>query len=262
MKYNKLTLLKELSRKNWFKKCLWKCDCWNEKEAYYHNVKHWKTKDCWCWFIKSRIPVYTNNKFWDFELLDKYIKLYKKHDCWFVKTKCIKCWDIKDYKWWYFNRKEEYRCNKCSRIGKHWMATIKKGRHRLYSIRIWIQWRCNRPKDTAYPKYWWIWIKCCWNSFVEFKNDMQESYLEHCKLYWEKETTIDRIDNDWSYCKENCRWASNIEQQRNRSNNVYIWNELLISFCERYSLPYNKIRYLYNKWYDKSDILRKYNINI
>ena len=46
--------------------------------------------------------------------------------------------------------------------------------------------------------------------------DMSKSYKE-----W---LTLDRIDVKWSYCKENCRWATMKEQQRNRGNNVrYKW---------------------------------------
>ncbi len=34
--------------------------------------------------------------------------------------------------------------------------------------------------------------------------------------------SIDRIDNDWNYCKDNCRWIKLIEQQDNKQNTVYL----------------------------------------
>lgn len=76
--------------------------------------------------------------------------------------------------------------------------------------------RCNNPNNSRYKTHGSRGIKIEWNNFIEFKNDMYESYLEHVKKFGRgHNTTIDRINNDGNYSKSNCRWATNKEQVRN-----------------------------------------------
>ena len=56
---------------------------------------------------------------------------------------------------------------------------------------------------------------------------MYESYLEHCNQYWERQTTIDRIDVDWDYCKENCKRSTFDEQNHNKRNLKSYKNSLI-----------------------------------
>ena len=78
--------------------------------------------------------------------------------------------------------------------------------------------RCENPKVDSYKYYGGRWIKFMRRNFNQFYDDMYESYLKHCKEYWEKDTLIDRIDSDKNYCKDNCRWATKKEQSWNRRN--------------------------------------------
>src|SRR5581483_1177284 len=82
--------------------------------------------------------------------------------------------------------------------------------------------RCNDPKSIGYRIYGARGIKCEWKDFMEFKNDMYDSYLEHAEEYGAKDTTLDRINNDGNYSKENCRWATHAVQNRNTRMNHMI----------------------------------------
>ena len=82
--------------------------------------------------------------------------------------------------------------------------------------------RCENESSSAYKWYGGRGIKCLWKNYSDFKKDMYDSYCAHVNEYGEVETTIDRIDPDKDYCKDNCRWATNMEQQNNRRNTRYI----------------------------------------
>lgn len=104
-------------------------------------------------------------------------------------------------------------------------------KHGMRNTRFWKIWtdmkqRCSNPNDSHYKYYGGRGITFCdeWNDFINFKNDMYDSYLEHCEKYGEKDTTIDRIDVNGNYCKENCKWESIKNQNNNRSNNVIVYD--------------------------------------
>ena len=103
----------------------------------------------------------------------------------------------------------------------------------FYNRFITLKARCNNPKSPKWKDYGGRGIKCLWKSFEEFRDDMYQSYLEHIKKFG-KNTSIDRIDVNGNYCKENCRWATAKEQSLNVRRittfpkNHLPWNKSLI----------------------------------
>lgn len=84
--------------------------------------------------------------------------------------------------------------------------------------------RCTNPSCDMYAFYGGRGIRVCdrWldkkDGFINFYSDMgKRPVSDDGRVY-----QIDRIDNDWDYCPENCRWAPPSVNARNRSDNVFI----------------------------------------
>ncbi len=75
--------------------------------------------------------------------------------------------------------------------------------------------RCHNSNQPHYERYGGRGIFVCdeWrNSFEAFFNDMGERPTGPTG----KPYTIERIDNDGPYCKENCKWIPHTMQSRNQ----------------------------------------------
>ena len=123
---------------------------------------------------------------------------------------------------------------------------------RIYKIYCMAKQRCENPNDAAYHHYGARWIKFEWSCFEAFYKDMYPAYVEHSREFWEKNTTIERVDNNWNYCRENCRWATRKEQANNRRSSricLYGWKKYLSlrEMCLELGLNYNAIKLRLNR---------------
>lgn len=92
------------------------------------------------------------------------------------------------------------------------MVRVRKYRTPTYITWESLRYRCKYDGNDSYERYGGRGISFCeeWNSFSKFLQDMGERPEGH---------TLDRIDFEQDYNKDNCRWAPVETQQNNKSNN-------------------------------------------
>jgi hypothetical protein len=96
--------------------------------------------------------------------------------------------------------------------------------------------RCSNPHRLDYARYGGRGITVCdeWRaSFRSFLTDMGEPPPRH---------SLDRTDNNGPYSKENCAWAPDKAQQRNRRSNRALAfhgkTQTLAEWSEELGIPY------------------------
>ena len=106
-----------------------------------------------------------------------------------------------------------------AKVGRERQTTHGKSKSRVY--RVWenLKKRCNNPLCPSYRFYGAKGITVCskWETFQGFYEDVGEPPYATA--------TLDRIDPKGNYELSNIRWASQVEQQRNRTNNRRFYYE-------------------------------------
>jgi len=114
--------------------------------------------------------------------------------------------------------------------------------------------RCTDTRKKTFHQWGGRGIKVSpeWMDFVKFFEDMGKRPLGH---------TLDRINNDLNYCKENCRWADQKVQTRNTRRNIRITidgvTKCVSEWAEHIGIPANRIylRLLYG-WSDVDAVMK------
>jgi hypothetical protein len=122
-------------------------------------------------------------------------------------------------------------------LKKHPRETHNMTNSSTYTIWVNMIQRCTNSKVKCFSNYGGRGIAVCdyWKNFNNFLLDMGSR---------PESMTLDRIDNNKGYFKENCRWVTQKENTRNTRRNIFIEfngeKECLAYFCEKYKLDYRK----------------------
>lgn len=189
---------------------------------------------------------YIGKKYGNFEIIE--IIGEKKWSCGrkthIVKGKCLQCGNIHQQNLNSVRAKKPKYCLLCKK-----QSITTHGKHDYPIYRIWqqIKDRCNNKNNPHYNRYGGrgITYDKNWNIFKNFFQDMGST--------WKNGLTIERINNNGNYCKENCKWTTRYEQCQNRCNTVFIeykgQKKSLSQWAKELKMPFDTLagRY-YRKW--------------
>lgn len=240
-KFHKLTAIEFNHIKNNMHFWLFKCDCGKSIIAYKSDVLFGNKKSCGCDNIKRKDIA--GKKFNKLTAI-KFSHMDENY-CQFWLFKCD-CGNEKIIKMRNVELGTTVSCT--CHIRK---LTTKHGYTNNPVFNIWkkIKARCHDSNDQAYAYYGGRGL-----SMSEEWKDSFDTFVRDMGVRPSKNHSIDRIDNDIGYSKENCKWSTKHEQQMNRRNTIYVdYNGekvKLFELCEKINVDYVRTfkRIMYYGW--------------
>lgn len=147
------------------------------------------------------------------------------------------------------DRPGTYYCTTCSRLKS-------KGR-RLYGIWKGMVYRCHgvQPGKRDYKFYRGRGIAVC----DEWRHDFAAFRAWAISNGYTPGMSIDRVENDLGYSPDNCRWATRVEQERNKSKSLTLTidgvTRHLKAWCEMSGVNYATAVSRMKKGWPASDVI-------
>lgn len=188
----------------------------------------------------SKFKDITYQKFGRLTALYRLQNYHNKHNAYWL---CVcKCGNFKEVS---LNNLYRGNVRSCGCLHKETMISLckthGKTNTRLYHIWQRMKSRCYYSKDNRYQYYGGRGIAVC----DEWKDDFMAFYKWAIDNGYRDNLTIDRIDVDGNYEPSNCRWATNNEQAKNKTNNKYYTingkTYCLKEWCKILNINYKKV---------------------
>ena len=195
-------------------KCL--CSCGNETTVTGGSLVSGGVKSCGCLLTVLRAKDLTGKVFSRLTVLERVVSLEVSRRR--VMWKCLcSCGNSSVVDGDHLASGHTNSCG-CYMLDAIKLANTKHGACDTVEYNTWrsMRARCYSPNSEDYPDYGGRGITICkeWlDNFPQFLLDMGER---------PNNTSIDRVDNNLGYSKENCRWSIPKDQARNRRNNVHM----------------------------------------
>lgn len=249
--FGKLVILEELPKVYRRKTCLVKCSCGREKKADFLHVLHGRIRSCDCsrtdTFLKKfkeKIKSYIGKRYGRLVIFSIAKERYKTGGgrTPIVNCKCD-CGIVKECMLTHLIYGNIVSCGcfhqeiTSALFKTHGFTTT---HNKEYTTWRDMMDRCYNSKNPYYHYYGGrgIGVSKEWIKIENFIQDMAPR---------PNGFSLERIDNNSGYSKENCKWASQKEQCRNTRRNRYftINNETLClsEWAERYGIPYSTVKY-------------------